>query len=328
MEFQFLKGGSRTLAAAVFLLALVACEKEITVDLPETEPRVVVEGRIETGEPPFILLTRTQNFFAPTSLASIAGSFISEATVMVNDGVTDHVLDRICSSEIDPELLAGIAASTGFDVALLVNANICIWTVLDGSLTGENGRTYRLQVQADDKTLTSTTTIPNPVQLDTLWFQLALQEPGDDSLGYIWTNLDDPDTLGNAYRWFTRRLNSNQDGVPIDGRFVPPLFGIFDDQYINGINDLPVNFYRGDEPAQLSDDDDPEIGFFKRNDTVAFKFTSIGTVEYDFFNSYASNVVTDGDVFSTPANIRSNIDGGLGIWVGYGVFLDTLVCIP
>ncbi|MDQ3101634.1 MAG: DUF4249 domain-containing protein, partial [Bacteroidota bacterium] len=188
MEFQFLKGSAKAVMAGMFLLALISCEKDITVDLPETEPRIVVEGRIETGEPPFILLTRTQNFFAPTSLASIASSFISDATVSVYDGENTYELDRICSSEIDPELLQGIAASTGFDVALLVNANVCIWTKFEG-LIGENGRSYRLTVQADGRTLTSTTTIPDPVQLDSLWFQLAEQEPGDDSLGYIWTNL-------------------------------------------------------------------------------------------------------------------------------------------
>ena len=303
----------------IAVLLLVACEKEITVDLPRMEPRVVVEASIETGAPPFVILTRTQNYFDPTSIESIAGSFISEADVRVFDGVAEHLLTRICSSMIPPEQIEAVAAQTGFNPALLAAANICVWTLLDGSLLGENGRSYRLTVVADGKTLTSTTTIPNPVQLDTLWFQLALQEPGDDSLGYLWTNLSDPDTMGNAYRWSAKRLGR-------DSRFVPPLFGVFEDRYINGIQNLPVNFFRGREP--FGPDDDPEGGFFKRNDTVAFKFMSIGKTEYDFFDSYANNVAADGDVFSTPANIKSNIDGGLGIWVGYGVFLDTLVCVP
>jgi hypothetical protein len=318
MEFQLLMKNRSLYLWPILLLLLVACEKEITVDLPRTEPRVVVEGSIESGAPPFIILTRTQNFFDPTSLQSIAGSFISEADVRVHDGVTEHVLIRICSSMIPPEQLQEVAAQTGFNPALLAAADICIWT--SQTLIGENGRSYRLTVAADGKTLTSTTTIPNPVQLDTLWFQLALQQPGDDSLGYIWTRLSDPDTMGNAYRWATKRLNRG------DARFVPPLFGVFEDRYINGIQNLPVNFFRGREA--FGPTDDPEGGLFKRNDTVAFKFMSIGKREYDFFDSFANNVSTNGDVFSTPANIKTNIEGGLGIWVGYGVFLDTLVCIP
>jgi hypothetical protein len=321
MEFQLLMRSFFKYLFLLTLVMLVACEKEITVDLPRTEPRVVVEASIETGQPPFVILTRTQNYFDPTSIESIAGSFISEADVRVHDGVSEHPLERICSSAIPPDLIDEIAAQTGFDPALLAAANICVWTLTDGTtLIGENGRSYRLTVVADGRTLTSTTTIPNPVQLDSLWFQLALQQPGDDSLGYIWTKLNDPDTMGNAYRWATKRLNRG------DGRFVPPLFGVFEDRYINGIQNLPVNFFRGREP--FGPDDDPEGGFFKRNDTVAFKFMSIGKREYDFFDSYANNVASDGDVFSTPANIKSNIDGGLGIWVGYGVFLDTLVCVP
>ena len=325
MEFQFLMKRHIILFSCLGLL-FTSCEKEIEVDLPETEPRVVVEGYIETGAPPVILLTRTQGYFAPTSITSIASSFISEADVVINDGNTSFTLTKICSSALTPEQLELAASLTGFDVGLLASANICIWTSTE--LFGENGHTYQLNVQTDGKQLSSITTIPNPVQLDTLWFQLALQQPDDDSLGFIWTNLDDPDTLGNAYRWFTQRLNKDGDPSPRDRRFIPPLFGIFDDRYINGINDLPVNFYRGSEPYDSSDELSAEDGFFKRNDTVAFKFTSIGRTEYAFFNSYANNVVSDGDVFSTPANIRSNIEGGLGIWVGYGVFLDTLICVP
>ncbi|MBK7947096.1 MAG: hypothetical protein IPJ85_18100 [Flavobacteriales bacterium] len=33
-------------------MLLAGCEKEITVDLPQSEPKVVVEGSIETGQPP------------------------------------------------------------------------------------------------------------------------------------------------------------------------------------------------------------------------------------------------------------------------------------
>ena len=326
MEFQFLMKRHFHIAIGCLLLLLTSCEKEIQVDLPRTDPRVVVEGYIETGAPPIVLLTRTQGYFAPTSIGSIASSFITDASVIVNDGNTSYTLTKICSAALTPEQLEIAAGLTGFDIQLLTNANICIWTSTE--LIGENGRTYRLEVQTDGRSLSSITTIPNPVALDTLWFQLALQQPDDDSLGLIWTDLDDPDTLGNAYRWFTQRLNKDGDQSPRDSRFIPPLFGIFDDRYINGIQDLPVNFFRGSEPYEPSDELNVEDGFFKRNDTVAFKLASIGRTEYAFFNSYASNVVSDGDVFSTPANIRSNIEGGLGIWVGYGTFVDTLICVP
>ncbi|MBX2980764.1 MAG: DUF4249 domain-containing protein [Flavobacteriales bacterium] len=313
---------------AALALTLVACEKEITVDLPETEPRVVVEGVIETGAPPVVILTRTQAYFAPTSLASIAASFISEATVTVFDGSTTHVLDRVCSSAIPEELLEEAAAATGIDVNLLANANICIWTKLDMSLLGEAGRSYRLEVQADNKNLRATTTIPNAVPLDSLWFRLAQQQPGDDSLGFIWARLSDPDTIGNHYRWLAQRTNAGPDGVAKDANFVAPFFSVFEDRYTNGLT-FDFNFNRGARPfSNAEDDENEERGYFKRGDTVIVKLVSLDRASFKFYESFQSNVASAGDVFSNPANVISNVEGGLGVWSGWGSSLRTVICQP
>ncbi len=308
-------------AIALGALMLQACEKEITVDLPITEPKVVVEGTIESGQPPLVILTRTQSYFAETSVASIAASFISEAVVTIDDGSTIHVLDRICSDLIPDSLLEEAAAAIGIDAALLAAANICIWTKLD--MQGEEGRTYRLDVQADGKSLSAITTIPNAVALDSLWFRLAMQRPDDDTLGFIWARLSDPDTIGNSYRWLAKRLNGDKDGG-----FVPPFFSVFEDRYINGLT-IDFNFNRGALPfSEADDDNNEERGFFKVGDTVAVKFVSIGVDEFTFYNSFQNNVATQGDVFSNPANAMGNINGGLGIWAGWGVRYDTVVCVP
>lgn len=308
-----------------FLFLLAACEKEITVELPRTDPRIVVEGTIETGAPPIILLSRTQNFFDPTNVASIAATFVSDATVTVFDGTTTHTLDRICSDIIPEEQLEEVAALVGLDPDLLRQANICAWTKIDNSLLGEEGRTYTLNVLADGNELSATTTIPNAVTLDSLWFRLAEQNPGDDSLGFMWATLSDPDTIGNAYRWFARRINAGEDGEPKDARFIPPTFSVFEDRFVNGLTfDLAYN--RGSEP--FSNSADPESGYFKRGDTVVVKLANMGTVEYRFYNTLETNINTQGDVFSNPANVISNVSGGLGVWAGLGVRLDTAVCIP
>src|SRR5688500_16738105 len=137
MEFQFLMKRLPLLSIALAMV-LTSCEKEIEVDLPETEPRVVVEGYIESGAPPVVLLTRTQPYSPPPSIASIAASFISDATVIVNDGVTSHTLTKICSAALTEEQLEIAAGLTGSDAELLANANICIWTMLNNDLLGEN----------------------------------------------------------------------------------------------------------------------------------------------------------------------------------------------
>lgn len=313
---------------ALALLTFTACEKAITVDLPTTEPRVVVEGTIEQDLPPFVLLTRTQGFFEPTNLASIAGTFISEATVTVFDGSTTHTLDRVCSGLLTPEQLLQAAAATGIDVNLLANANICIWTKLDNSLLGQEGRSYRLEVQADGKSLRSTTTIPLSIGADSLWFRLALQRPNDDSLGFAWARISDPDTLGNNYRWMAQRINAGPDGGPKDAGFVAPFFSVYEDRFVNGLT-FDFAFSRGALPfSEAEDDSNEERGFFKVGDTVVVKFVNLDRASYLFYNSFQNNAATQGDVFSSPANIISNIEGGLGVWAGYGVRIDTLICTP
>lgn len=311
-----------------FTLLLASCEKEITVDLPVTEPKVVVEGTIETGQPPIVILTRTQSYFASTSITSIASIFIQDAVVTVDDGSTVHVLDRICSDQIPDSLLDEAAAATGIDAALLSQASICVWTKLNNSLLGEEGRTYRLRVEADGKVLTSTTKLPNGIALDSTWFKLALRRPDDDSLGFIWGRLSDPDTAGNAYRWYARRINLGTDGEPKDSRFIAPLFSVFEDRYVNGLS-FDFNYNRGQEPySDAEDDNNEESGYFKRGDTVVVKFASIGLPEYQFYNTAYNNITSQGDVFSTPSNAQGNIEGGLGVWAGFGVRFDTVICVP
>lgn len=318
----------RTILSLLIALLFASCEKEITVDLPQTDPYVVVEGTIESGEPPFVLLTRTQSYFDPTSISSIASSFISDAVVTVTDGNTTYVLDRICSGELSEVELQLAAEATGIDIDLLRQANICAWTKLDNTLLGEEGHSYRLTVQADGKTLTSTSTLPHALALDSLWFKLAERNPDDDSLGFIWARMSDPDTVGNNYRWLAKRINQYANGDQKDASFVAPLFSVFWDRYVNGLS-FDFNYNRGSVPYSDADDDNnEESGYFKRGDTVVVKFASIGIDEYRFYNSFATNVSSQGDLFSNPSNVMSNIQGGLGIWAGWGTRFDTVICVP
>lgn len=306
-------------------LLFTACEKEITVDLPDTPQRVVVEGTIEPGRPPVVILTRTQGYFEPTTAASLAQIFVNNATVTVDNGDGPVQLDAICTGSLTPEQLALFSELSGLDPALLAAVNICAYST--AAMVGEVGRTYALRVEVDGEVLTSTTTIPQPVPMDSVWFRLALQRPGDDSLGYAWIRLSDPDTVGNHYRWMARRINQRPGGGPKDPTFISPLGSTFDDKYINGLT-IDLDFIRGRQMySDLPEDTNEEQGYFKVGDTVAVKLVSLGYNEYQFYRTYDDNVSSTGDMFGTPANVRTNIQGGLGIWAGWGVAADTLICL-
>ncbi len=326
MEFQVLMKR----AAYTLLLACVlsACTKEITVDLPETPSNVVVEGTIETDNPPIVLLSRTQSYFAPTSISGLANLYITDALVIVSDGIVTDTLDKVCSDQLTEEQLIAAAEATGISIDLLRQLTICAWTDLSNTLLGVEGRTYRLEVQADGKTMTSSTKVPFGVTLDSLWFKLAEQRPNDDTLGYLWGTLADPDTAGNAYRWLAKRINVDENGDAKDGSFIAPLFSVFEDRYVNGLT-FDFAYNRGSVAySEADDDNNEEAGFFKVGDTVVVKLASIGLPEYKFYQSFANNVSSQGDLFSNPANVTSNIVGGLGVWAGYGTRLDTVFCQP
>lgn len=326
MEFQILMRRSPFLLALALLA--MGCEKEITVDLPETEPKVVVEGTIETGQPPIVLLTRTQSYFAPTDIAGLASLYITEGLVIVSDGFVTDTLDKVCSGQLTEEQLIAASEATGISVDLLRQINICAWTDLGGTLQGVEGRSYQLRVEADNKVLTSTTTVPNAVALDSVWFKLAQQRPDDDTLGFIWGRLNDPDTAGNAYRWFAQRTNAGTDGGAKDDSFIAPLFSVFEDRYINGLQ-FDFSYNRGSVPfSEADDDNNEESGYFKVGDTVVVKFATIGLREFQFYNSMSNNVASQGDLFSTPANVKTNISGGLGVWAGLGTRFHTVICVP
>ncbi|MBL7964949.1 MAG: DUF4249 domain-containing protein [Flavobacteriales bacterium] len=319
----------RTLIALLALAILLpSCEKEIVVELPDAPMRYVVEGTISPNSPPLIILTKTQSWFDPLDINAIAGIFVSGATVTVDAGSGPIALDQICSGSLTAEQIAQAAELTGLSADLLAAADICIYTKLDLSLLGQIGTTYALRIEVGGETLTSTTTIPNPVPLDSLWFRLAQQQPNDDSLGFIWARFTDPDTIGNYYRWAHRRINLGSDGEPKDATFIPASFSTFEDRFING---LTFDFNQNRTAAPFSsalDDENEEAGYFKRNDTVVIRFSSLGRREYDFYTSMDLNVNSQGDLFSNPANVKSNISGGLGVWAGVANYVDTVVCVP
>lgn len=303
---------------------LVSCTKEIDVDLPTTDPKLVVEGTIEPGQPPIVILTRTQSYFASTDLSSIAGSYVSGATITVTDGGNTVTLDELSSSGLTQEQIEQVALITGIDPTIIANANIVVYSKLDNTLLGEEGHIYRLNVSAENKSCSAITSIPHAVALDSVWWKLALQKPDDDSSGYAWARLTDPDTMGNGYRWMARRIYSTDPNFTKDSRFISPIGSSFPDKYING---LSFDFFavRGRSPF-TDNSDDETAGYFLRGDSVIVKFLSIGKAEEEFYNSYDNNVQSQGDLFATPANVRSNVNGGLGVWAGWAASYDTLVC--
>lgn len=316
----------------MLLLLLIACEQEVEVDLPTTESLLVVEGTIFQGNPPVVFIGESQGYFDPVDANSIGQAFLSGGIVQVNDGENTYALDELCTSDLPPELLDVAEDLLGFPAELLAVLDLCVYTSFDPVLVGESGKTYELDVTYQNHSLSASTTIIEPVQLDSAWFQA----PGTlDTLGLMYAQFTDPDTLGNAYRWFAKRINRRPDwdemaGEVKDANFVAPLGSVFDDAFFNGLN-FEFGTFRGVAAGSSAWDDDfassSEAGYFKSGDTVVVRFCSIDDDVFRSVQSYENLILSQGSPFAPPANMLTNVLGGLGLWAGYGIYQDTVICL-
>ena len=276
----------------ILIILLSSCETDITVDLPVPEQKIVVEGYIEPGEKAVVTLTKSSAFFAPVDSASLVSYLILNASVTISDGTATDIFT--------------LTFDTNYYIPFVYKSQ---------TMTGQAGKTYSLTVTADGKTVTAVTTIPQPVPLDSVWFKL---QEGHDSLGYAWAHLTDPDTLGNCYRWFAKRLTK-------DKRFLSPIGSVFEDKFING-KSFDFAYNRGHEPNSTAEDDlEGARGFFKIGDTIAVKFCAIDRIHFDFWRIEEIQVGNNGNPFAAPAPIPTNINGGLGVWGGYAATYDTII---
>ncbi len=278
-------------------LILAACEKNVTVEIPEASEEIVVEGIIETGQYPQVLLTHSLPFFGEINTKDIILNSIQGATVIVDDGNTFDTLLQI----------------PGYGI------------YIGTRITGTVGTTYNLTVYAEGKTITSVTKLPFPVSLDSVWWK---PDGNRDSLGFAWAHLTDPDTLGNCYRWYAQRINhytyGEDAGEMKDSTFIAAPGAAFDDKFINN-KSFDLSFPRGKFSfSEKEDDTGAEDFFFKRGDTIVVKFCSIDRSNFEFWRTEESQVQSNGNPFASPQPITSNINGGLGIWGGYSPSFDTI----
>lgn len=317
----------RALLLLVATALLTTCEKEINVVLPEATDKLVVEGRIETGTPAYVILTRSTGYFDPTDITTFENSFVHDAIVTISNGTETDTLAELCSQDLPPELLPLLASGTGINPEDLATINYCLYTIpiadlLTGNyFVGETGKSYALHIEANNEAYNASAHLPTSIPLDSTWWQ----PEGDPDLGFVWATLSDPDTMGNGYRWWARRINSNSAGNPKDANFVPPLGGAFDDRFINGKH-FDFGYQRGrSAPGDLPE----ESGFFKRGDTVVVKFSSTDIEVFHYLRAFENEAGNAGNPFASPSPIKSNVIGegdyeALGVWAGFSNFLDTV----
>lgn len=297
-----MKGTAIFIMMLLSVICLLSCEKEVNFDLGTSAEKVVVEGTIETGLPPYVFLTKSIGFFSKVDLNTLGNSFIHGAKITVSEGTYSFVLREYQVNN------SGVTFSFYTVDSSDLNAL---------AFTGQAGKSYHLNIEYNGKSYTSTTTIPMPKALDSLWAEAPKPEEMPEHYPnsmLLFARYTDPDTLGNRVRYFTKR-NSEA--------FLSPYYSVYDDAIINGTRvdiQLSAGFNRMDTINLET------FGYFYKGDTVVVKWSSIDLQVFDFWRTLEFSYGSTGNPFSSPVKVTSNIsNGALGVWAGYGNTYDTLI---
>ena len=256
------------------LLFLTACNEDTIYN----EPQLVVEGWIEDGSFPVVILTTTlpisdhyQNF------DDIKNHVIKWAKVTVSDGEKEVILTGTYKDRYEPPY---------------------IYTTTD--LRGKVGKTYKLTVDYKDFHAEAETVIPPVATFDKISIK-----PTNNGKYKIMATIADPAEEKNYYKIFSRV-------VPEQGyylSFYPCIFHDSMPELHNGITILRGERSNDKEREIYFDKDDHVLVKLAQVDEEGYRFWK----DYEESCAFARN-----PMFPLKENIHSNIKGGLGYWCGYG----------
>ena len=279
-------------------LLLSSCEKGVTFDLDESSPKLVVEATIETNQPPLVVLSKSQNFFAQITPDILAASFVRNAEVYVSNGAVTHKLKEY-----------SVPLSNGYTFYFysIDSSNLAT------AFVGKTNTQYNLRIVAEGKEYTASTKIPIITRrIDSLFWK---QAPGsnDPNKAALMIRATDQPGFGDYIRYFTKRNNE---------AFYPAFNSVYDDQIIDGIT-YEIEVERGvDRTKDLPDD----YTLFDKGDTVTLKLSQIDKATYDFWRTMEFSYGSIGNPFASPTKVLSNIsNGALGYFGGYAPQFRTII---
>ena len=301
----------------LFLLIYLffSCQEEITPNLPQAIEKIVVEGAIEQGFPPYVILTKSQAYFEPINNDTYNNLFVKDASVLVWVYNEDGTKDSVILSQLPPP----------FDtIPVYTDTNIIYNPGTE--FVGEVGKTYFLEVKWNDKIITSSTTIPKPTPLDCLWVEQNKTSKKEWKCDIRAVYSDDGNIQNNILIKSKRLEHWEKDSDSIsaiktnDSRLL--LVDVGSDVLINGesfetyfprpSNDggFPFGTYNADHYKNDS--------IFLPHDIALIKFCQIDNPSLKFWRGVVRQSTSNNNPFTEPMNLVSNISNGLGAWTGYG----------
>jgi hypothetical protein len=249
----------RTTTIALWAAILFySCQKTVTLNLNNAPAQIVIQGEVtDTAGPYIVTINQSTNFYANNTFPAVSGAAIK---ISDDQGAMDSL------TETSP----GVYTTH--------------------TLQGKPGHTYTLSVFAQNKNYTAISTMPAPVNLDSVTFQHS-SGLGNKRISAI-PNFQDPPGVKNYYQ-FIEYINGKQ--------FIKNIF-VFDDRLSDG--------------RYISRTLRADSSYLNIGDQLEVKMYCIDQNVYNYF--YQLEQSSGSGAFNTtasPANPVSNISNG-----AYGYF--------
>ena len=306
----------------LLLLILFSCTKAVKIDIPGYKEQLVVDGNIEVGGHPIVILSKSANIYSESNITAYINSFVQDANVKVVVDNDTFQLDYILTTDLPVSSQKKLAEMLRIEWEDLLQLPIRVYS--SSILIAQQEKSYELVINYQGKKYYGNTYLPAPTPLESLYWKL---EPETIEYGYSWARLHDPAGQYDAYKWEVKRINTKSDGQPLDQIFKKGFGAYTDDHYFDG---LTFDFYYENS---LKRKDSTHLLQYKRyyriGDSVVVKFSKMDKKTFDFFDKKSAQMESSDNPFATPINIPTNITGGaLGIWAGFTPWYDTLYCVP
>ncbi|MDB5191952.1 MAG: hypothetical protein JWQ96_1515 [Segetibacter sp.] len=279
--------------------ALFSCEKAIDITPASLKPLLVVDGTIEDGQPPNIVLANSINYFSTIDARLLTGSFVQDAVVTLTDGRKTEKLKAYKTPIGGGYNLVHYSS----DSSNLANA-----------IVGKQGSIYTLTIEHNGDKYEARTSIPVLTKtIDSLWW---IKSPSivDTLEVLLMSRVKDPAGYGNYVRYFSKVNRS---------RYFAPFNSVYDDQVIDG-KTYEVQVEHGVDRNQGLPSG--ENDYFKRGDTVTVKLTNIDKATYDFWRTVEFGYQSVGNPFASPTKVLGNVsNGALGAFCCYSVQYKSLI---
>ncbi|NEW84115.1 MAG: DUF4249 domain-containing protein [Mariniphaga sp.] len=234
------------------LMVLWSCEEVIEVNLKNESSKVVIESFITNIDNPFMVkITKSQGFFDQSNFSTVKNASVQLQYLSVKENL--------------------IEKGGGYYISSKTKAI--------------SGRAYTLKITTEGETFSAAAEVPNPVPIDTVYFQPGLFE--SDSLN-VFVRFRDPATIENYYRI---RLYRNR-------RFAVNDYFLMTDAFSDGEKMVAPIYYRNFAPG----------------DSVIVELLNLERSTWRYFKGISESI-QQGVNSQAPGNPPSNFTGGaLGIF--------------